>query len=86
MAEGVGQKEHGGNETGGAHKEHDYVMVGEDSSREQVCTRLHLSNTKHPTLVLQAGTKCSLFTLHSSDVFFGGRLLACSALCSLRPR
>lgn len=51
MAEGVGQKEHGGNETGGAHKEHDYVMVGEDSSREQVCTRLHLSNTKHSTLV-----------------------------------
>ena len=68
MAEGIGQKEHGGNETGGTHKEHDYVMVGEDSSREQVCTRLHLSNAKHPTPVMQAGTKCSLSAPQSVDV------------------
>ncbi len=36
----VGGKEHDCKEAGEAQKEHDYVMVGEDSSREQVCLRL----------------------------------------------
>ena len=36
----VGGIEHAHKEAGEAQKEHDYVMVGEDSSREQVCSRL----------------------------------------------
>ncbi len=84
-AEGVGHKEQGSNENGGASKEHDYVMVGEDSSREQVCARLQLSNAKSPTLVLMIGMRCSLLTSHFPDVSSRGRVLPCSVLCFLRP-
>ncbi len=37
---GIGGKDQVAKDTETPHKEHDYVMVGEDSSREQVCTRL----------------------------------------------
>ena len=37
---GIGGKDQIAKEAETPHKEHDYVMVGEDSSREQVCTRL----------------------------------------------
>ncbi len=37
---GIGGKDPVAKEADIPHREHDYVMVGEDSSREQVCTRL----------------------------------------------
>ena len=40
MAGGIGGKDQTVEEAEGTHKEHDYVMVGEDSSREQVCKTL----------------------------------------------
>ena len=40
MPGGIGGMDQGVKEAEATHKEHDYVMVGEDSSREQVCKRL----------------------------------------------
>ena len=42
VAGGVGGKEVCAENAAAAHKEHDYVMVGEDSSREQVCYKTSL--------------------------------------------